>query len=266
MDTQLSKLFLEKQDKWKFSVVNVRKKLSVCTRNQEPPLEGARGDRATLVCRVYFLPFFPLPLKELLRCCPTVAPPPSLCRRLAGLSGCRLLLPSLQRFPQRCRLKLWLTQRNDTGGLSDAAQAASPQHFPTLGFATPGNWLLLLLLCFPLMSVCGYLSLSSLRPRRLFSTTAELKVCRIKFRDIFHGSALSLKGADACWEKVGRRFRSTPTESHKESSAGPSSGGLKLNVSLSFLLYAYFHSFLCGGSENVVIMVNPAQKGPSERA
>lgn len=31
-----------------------------------------------------------------------------------------------------------------------------------------------------------------------------------------------MKGADACWEKVGRRFRSTSTESHKEWSVGPS--------------------------------------------
>lgn len=45
---------------------------------------------------------------------------------------------------------------------------------------------------------------------------------------------------------------------------GPSSGALNAMFPLSFLLYAYFHSFLCGGSQNAVIMLNPAQKDPSE--
>lgn len=58
---------------------------------------------------------------------------------LAALFGCRLLLLLPMRrlsLPSERQIKFWLTQRDDTGGLSDSEQAAPAHRFPTVGFPT----------------------------------------------------------------------------------------------------------------------------------
>lgn len=112
---------------------------------------------------------------------------------LAAPFGCRLLLLLPMRrlsFPSERQIKFWLTQRNDTGGLSDSEQAAPALHFPTVGFPA---WVIGFFLCcccfffiFPpaahwwvlvAISPFSFILTSSFL---LISATVKLKVCRIK--------------------------------------------------------------------------------------